>query len=102
MLVLAGALDPAAPPAEVGYGYRDRLTGPAQTFVEIPYGAHTVLTTGSVGAGMPSCPVQLVRAFFEDPEGALPVECADDVLPPSFDAPAALLDRYWGTEDLYD
>ncbi|MBN8610875.1 MAG: alpha/beta hydrolase [Deltaproteobacteria bacterium] len=102
MLVLAGSLDPAAPPAEVGYGYRDHLTGPAQTFVEIPYGAHTVLTTGSVGAGMPSCPVQLVRAFFDDPEGTLPVECADDVLPPSFDAPEVLLDRYWGTEDLYD
>lgn len=102
MLVLAGALDPAAPPAEVGHGYRDHLTGPAQTYVEIPFGAHTVLTTGSVGEGMPSCPVQLVRAFFEDPEQSLPIACADAVLPPSFDAPTALLDRYWGTADLYD
>jgi pimeloyl-ACP methyl ester carboxylesterase len=102
MLVMAGELDPAAPPADVGHGYRDHLRGPAQHFVEIPYGAHTVLTgAGSVGPDRPSCPVQLVRAFLTDPEGALP-SCASDVLFPSFDAPAAALDRYWGTSDLYD
>lgn len=103
VLTLAGALDPAAPPARVGYGYREHLIGPHQTFVEIPYGAHTVLTSaGSVGEGEPSCPVQLVRAFIADPESELPVSCAPRVLHPSFDAPRELLARYWGTEDLYD
>lgn len=102
MLVMAGELDPAAPPADVGYGYRDNLTGPAQHFVEIPYAAHgALLSAGSVGPDMPSCPVQLVRAFLTDPEGALP-DCAGDVLFPSFDAPPAALERYWGTTDLYD
>lgn len=103
VLVMAGALDPSAPPSRTGYGFRDHLTGPAQTFVEIPYGAHTVLTAaGSLGPTEPSCPVQLVRAFLADPTSALPVECASRVLAPSFDAPPDALTRYWGTEDLYD
>ncbi len=102
MLVMAGQLDPAAPPARVGHGYRDNLTGPSQTYVEIPYGAHTVLTSGSVGPDEASCPVQLVRTFLADPSAELPVECASRVLMPSFDAPPAFLERYWGTEDLYD
>lgn len=102
VLTLAGGDDPSAPPELVGYGYRDRLTGPHQTFAEIPFGAHTVLTTGSVGPSAPSCPVQLVRAFLADPTSSLPVGCTSQVLPPSFDAPESLLTAYWGTEDLYD
>jgi hypothetical protein len=43
-----------------------------------------------------------VRTFLADPSAELPVECAARVLNPSFDAPPALLSRYWGTEDLYD
>ncbi len=101
VLTLAGSLDPAAPPALVGYGYRDRMTGPHQTFVEIPYGAHTVLTSGSVGPDEPGCPAQLVRAFLADPTAKLPVACAARVQKPSFDAPAALATRYFGTEDIY-
>lgn len=102
VLVMAGGLDPAAPVATVGAGYRDHLSGPHQTFVEIPYGAHTVLTSAPVGDGMPSCSVQLVRAFLADPSAALPVSCAADVLVPSLDAPADLAMRFWGTPNLYD
>jgi pimeloyl-ACP methyl ester carboxylesterase len=101
VLVMVSPLDPATPPAIVGYGYRDHLTGPHQTFVEIPFGAHTVLTAGFV-ADMPACPVQLVRAFFADPTSELPVECAGAVLHPAFDANEAALMRFWGTDDLYD
>lgn len=101
VLTLAGAFDPAAPPALVGYGYRDRLTGPHQTFVEIPYGAHTVLTSGFV-ADMSPCPVQLTRAFFADPTASLPVSCAASVSPPSFDAPPDVAMRFFGTPSLYD
>lgn len=100
-LTLAGEDDPATPPAITGYGYRDHLTGPHQTFVEIPFGAHTVLTGGPL-AEPPSCSVRLVRAFLADPTANLPVDCATDVLPPSFDAPPDLTMRYWGTTDLYD
>lgn len=102
MLVMAGDLDPAAPPATVGNGYRDHLTGPHQTFVLIPFGAHTVLTSAPVAAGMPSCSVQLVRAFLADPSATLPVGCAAEVLHPSLDAPPDLAMRYWGTPNLYD
>jgi pimeloyl-ACP methyl ester carboxylesterase len=101
VLTLAGSLDPAAPPALVGYGYRDQMKGPHHTFVEIPYGAHTVLTSGSVGPDQPGCPAQLVRAFLADPTAKLPVDCAAKVLKPSFDAPPALATRYFGTEDIY-
>lgn len=102
ILTLAGTLDPAAPPALVGYGYRDNLKGPHQTFVEIPYGAHVVLTSGSVGPDVPGCPAQLLRAFLLDPKSALPVDCAARVLTPSFDAPTAVATKYFGTTDLYD
>jgi pimeloyl-ACP methyl ester carboxylesterase len=103
VLTMAGSLDPAAPPALVGYGYRDNLKGPHQTFVEIPYGAHTVLNgSGSVGPDQPSCPVQLARAFFADPSAKLPVECATKVLKPSLDAPAELATKYWGIPDIWE
>lgn len=101
VLTMTSVFDPAAPPEFVGYGYRDNLTGPHQTFVEIPYGAHVVLTAGFV-ADMPSCPVQLVRAFFADPTATLPVECTTAVLPPSFSAPEMTAMRFFGTPDLYD
>ncbi len=102
VLVMAGELDPAAPVETVGAGYREHLAGPHQTFVEIPYGAHTVLMSAPVGDGTPSCSVQLVRAFLADPSAALPVSCAGDVLVPSLDAPADLAMRFWGTPTLYD
>lgn len=103
MLTLAGPFDPSAPPQRIGYGFRDNLKGPHQTFVEIPYATHTTLTAaGSVGPNEPTCPMQLVRAFLQDPKATLPVECATRVLPPSFDAPQDVLDRYFGTADLYD
>jgi pimeloyl-ACP methyl ester carboxylesterase len=101
VLTMASVFDPAAPPAIVGYGYRDNLTGPHQTFVEIPYGAHVVLTVGFV-SGAPNCPVQLVRSFFADPTAPLPIECASAVLPPSLDATEAIAMRWFGTPDLYD
>lgn len=101
ILTLAGALDPAAPPAAVGYGYRDNLKGPHQVFVEIPYGAHTVLTTGAVAADQPGCPAQLVAAFLKDPKGALPTDCAAKVLKPSMDATKDLANRYFGTDSIY-
>jgi pimeloyl-ACP methyl ester carboxylesterase len=101
VVTLAGSLDPAAPPALVGYGYRDQMKGPHQTFVEIPYGAHTVLTSGAVAPDQPGCPAQLVKTFLLDPKAALPTECAAKVLKPSFDAPAALATKYFGTADIY-
>lgn len=100
-LTLAGQDDPATPPAITGYGFRDNLTGPSQTFVEIPYGAHTVLTTGVV-PNMPSCPVQLIRKFLADPTSELPVGCAADVVHPSFDLPPNVSMQFFGTADLYD
>jgi pimeloyl-ACP methyl ester carboxylesterase len=102
VLTLAGALDPAAPPAAVGYGYRDNLRGPHQTFVEIPYGAHTVLRTGFLPDGEPTCPVQLVRAFFADPTSSLPVACASRVLKPTLDAPRDVAMNFFGSPDIYD
>lgn len=101
VLSMVGTLDPATPAEIVGYGYRDHLTGPHQTFVEIPYGAHTVLTTGYL-MDMDSCPVQLTRAFFLDPSGPLPTECAEQVLHPSFDAPEEVAMRWFGVADLYE
>jgi pimeloyl-ACP methyl ester carboxylesterase len=102
VLALASTFDPATPPAIVGYGYRDNLNGPHQSFVEIPYGAHVVLTAGPIGEGIPSCPVQLTRSFFADPTAELPVECTEQVLHPSFDAPPDLAMNLFGTEDIYD
>ncbi|MFZ4734553.1 MAG: alpha/beta fold hydrolase [Bradymonadia bacterium] len=102
LLTMAGRFDPAAPPARVATGYRDRLTGPHQTYVEMPYGAHGVLTGSPVGDGQPPCPFQLFRAFLADPTQPLPVACVDQVLGPSFDATPETAMRYWGTEDLYE
>ena len=88
--------------AIVGEGYRDALTGPHQTYVEMPYGAHGVLTSSPVDDGMPLCPVQLVRAFLADPTAELPVDCVSHVVAPTFDATADVAMRFWGTPDLYD
>lgn len=101
VLTLAGQDDPATPPAITGYGFRDNLTGPNQTFVEIPFGTHTVLRGGPVANGDP-CPMRLVRAFLADPSQALPVSCVGEVLPPSFNAPTEVSMKFFGTEDLYD
>lgn len=101
MLVMGSLLDPAAPPELVGRGYRDNLTGPHQTYVEIPYGAHTVLRAGFLPEP-PHCSARIFAAFLADPTATLPVECAEDVLPPSFDAPEAVAMRFFGTADLYD
>ena len=102
VLTMAGRFDPAAPPARVATGYRDRLTGPHQTYVEMPYGAHSVLTGSPVGDGQSPCPFQLFRAFLADPTQPLPVGCVDQVLGPSFDATPETTMRYWGTADLYE
>lgn len=101
VLVMGSLLDPAAPPELVGRGYRDHLTGAHQTYVEIPYGAHAVLSAGFLPEP-PHCSARIVRAFLADPTSTLPVECAEDVLPPSFDAPAPVSMRFFGTADLYD
>jgi hypothetical protein len=42
-----------------------------------------------------------VKTFLLDPKAALPTECAAKVLKPSFDAPAALATKYFGTADIY-
>jgi pimeloyl-ACP methyl ester carboxylesterase len=102
MLTMAGRYDPAAPPALVATGYREHLTGPHQTYVEMPYGAHGVLTGSPVDDGLPPCPFQLFRAFLADPTAPLPVNCVDHVQGPTFDAPPELATRYWGTSDLYE
>jgi pimeloyl-ACP methyl ester carboxylesterase len=101
ILAMAGTLDPAAPPARTAYGFRDNLRGPHQTFVEIPYGPHTVLSAGFLAEG-PTCSVRLVRAFLADPTAELPVDCVPDVLPPSFDAPPTVSQTFFGSDDLYD
>lgn len=98
---MAGEHDPASPPARFGHGFRDRLAGPHQTYVEMPYGAHGVLASSPVGGGMPLCPVQLVRAFLADPTAELPVDCAERVLAPTFDSPEDVVMRYGGTTELY-
>lgn len=102
ILTLAGELDPAAPPALVGVGFRENLRGPHQTYVEIPYGTHTVLTTSPVKDNKPACPVQLVRAFIADPTSELPVACTEQVLAPTFTAPAEISMRFFGSADLYE
>jgi pimeloyl-ACP methyl ester carboxylesterase len=102
VLTMAGRYDPAAPPARVATGYSDRLTGPHQTYVEMPYGAHGVLTGSPVDDGGPPCPFQLFRAFLADPTAVPPVDCVDHVLGPSFDATPEVATRYWGTADLYE
>lgn len=102
MLTMAGRYDPAAPPALVATGYREHLTGPHQTYVEMPFGAHGVLTGSPVDDGLPPCPFQLFRAFLADPTAPLPVNCVDHVQGPTFDAPPELATRYWGTSDLYE
>lgn len=101
-LVMGGEEDPAAPPALVGRGFRDNLLGPHQTYVEMPFGTHCVLTTSPVGEGKPSCPVQLVRAFLADPSAKLPVECAPQVLPPTFTATPEIAKEFFDADDLYD
>lgn len=101
-LVMGGELDPAAPPALVGRGFRDNLKGPHQTYVEMPFGTHCVLTTSPVGEGKPSCPVQLVRTFLADPTANLPVSCAPQVLPPTFTATPEIAKEFFDADDLYD
>jgi pimeloyl-ACP methyl ester carboxylesterase len=102
MLVMTGRYDPAAPPARVATGFREHLTGPHQTYAEMPYGAHGVLTGSPVGGGRPGCPAQLVNAFLDDPTAVLPISCVGDVTAPTFDAPPELAMRFWGTPDLYN
>ncbi len=101
MLAMAGELDPATPPDEYAAGYAANLTGPSQSVVEIPWGTHSVITSGPIPGALP-CPMQLFVQFVREPSGELDTSCLDEIVAPSFAQDASTTMTYWGTPDLYE
>jgi pimeloyl-ACP methyl ester carboxylesterase len=85
-LMLQGELDPQTPPV-VAEPLAERWSAEHQTFVRVPWSAHTVLTQSPVDDlfNLTTCGFLLMKQFLNDPETTLDTSCTDRVVGLNFD-----------------
>lgn len=83
LLILSGTYDGNAP-SSVAAAFAARFDGPAQTFVVVPGGHHTVVLNSPLADGS-HCGSRLVEAFLGAPTAALDTSCAGEVVPMDFE-----------------
>jgi pimeloyl-ACP methyl ester carboxylesterase len=103
ILAMHGALDAAAPLASAELAGVE-FDGPHQTFVPVPWSTHGVVYFSPVKTpGSPSCGIQMMASFVEDPKGAPDTTCLDDLAPVDFSGgDPALVQQLFGTEDAWE
>jgi pimeloyl-ACP methyl ester carboxylesterase len=76
LLMLDGEWDPQTPTV-VAKPTTDHFTGPHQTYVQMPWSAHTVLTQSPVDSVMQqvTCGMLVMAQFLEDPKSNLDTSC---------------------------
>ena len=100
-LMLQGNFDPQTPP-RVATNLRDRLTGPNQTYVEVPFSAHNVVQSSQVTDANETCGQQLLRQFLADPTAELDTRCTTATFGPNFVGIEQNNQTLFGTADMWD
>lgn len=103
VLMLQGKLD-GATPEEQAVRLSEALKGPHQHYVVFPYSAHGVLSDSWMPGYTqePTCGMQLLAQFIENPRGELDLSCVEAAIGPDF-APGEELSRIiFGEPDLWD
>jgi len=103
ILAMQGTLDAAAPLASAELA-GVQFDGPHQTFVPVPWSTHGVLYFSPVKSpGAPTCGIQMLASFVEDPNGIPDTTCLDDLAPVDFSGgDRALVQKLFGTEDAWE
>lgn len=100
LLMLQGELDTATA-APAARRLRDGYKAPNQTWVEVPFAAHSVMEGSPMRAGG-DCARRIVLGFLDDPKAPVDTSCTADVLPPQFDGVPALNKILLGVSDAWD
>jgi pimeloyl-ACP methyl ester carboxylesterase len=103
ILAMHGTLDAAAPLANAELAGVE-LDGPHQTFVPVPWSTHGVVYFSPVKTrGAPTCGIQMLASFVEDPRGTPDTTCLADLAPVDFSGgDPALVQQLFGTEDAWE
>lgn len=81
----------------------DHLAGPHQNFYEFPDGPHYLLTTSKVKTpGAPTCALQMMVDFIDDPTRPPDDGCLDDLVPFNPAGSPALAEQIFGTADMWE
>ncbi|MBN1608105.1 MAG: alpha/beta fold hydrolase [Polyangiaceae bacterium] len=88
LLMLDGEWDPQTP-TDVAKPTTDHFTGPHQTYVQMPWSAHTVLTQSPVDSVLEevTCGMLVMIQFLEAPKSALDTSCTKRVAGIDLDGP---------------
>ena len=80
------------------------LDAPHQTFVAVPWSPHGVVFFSPVKTpGAPTCGIQMLVSFVDDPEATPDTTCLDDLVPVDFSGgDSALVQQLFGTNDPWE
>jgi pimeloyl-ACP methyl ester carboxylesterase len=103
LLAMNGALDSATPLAKAERAAIE-FDAPHQTFVAVPWSTHGVVFFSPVETpGAPTCGIQLLRSFVNDPKAAPDTTCLDDLVPVDFSGgDPALVQQLFGRSDAWE
>jgi pimeloyl-ACP methyl ester carboxylesterase len=81
----------------------DHLSGPHQNFYEFPDGPHYLLLTSTVETpGAPTCALQMMVDFIDDPTQPPDDGCLDDLVLFDPEGTPALAEQIFGTTDMWE
>lgn len=100
-LLLQGDFDPQTPP-RVATNLRDRLTGPGQTYVQVPFSAHNVVMSSRIEGSNETCGQELMGQFLSAPDAPLDTSCTTATLGLDFMGSPALNQTLFGSDDMWD
>lgn len=102
ILAMNGTLDPQTPIASAK-ALADRLTGPHQTFVTVPFCPHGVAFESAVKTVIaPTCGLQMMTGFVADPTQPIDTTCLADLVPVTFAEKPAVIQALFGTSDMWE
>jgi pimeloyl-ACP methyl ester carboxylesterase len=81
----------------------DHLAGPHQNFYEFPDGPHYLLSTSAVKTpGAPTCALQMMASFIDDPTRPPDDGCLDDLVLFDPEGTPAMAEQIFGTTDMWE
>ena len=104
MLMLSGEFDPQTPP-DVSEPAAEHFVADHQTYVSVPWAAHTVLTQSPVDEidSLETCGALLIGQFLADPTRTLDTSCKSRVVGLDFDGLGAFAStQLFGQGDTWD
>lgn len=96
VLSLNGELDPQTP-YQTAATVAQHLNGPHQTYVQVPYAPHGVITASPVHTpGDPACGMQMINGFLADPLASVDTACLTDLVPADLTDTTSLATLFFG------